>query len=119
MQPWRSPQEIGGAHGSNQLPDLPGNAGVTNPWPTALPFPVESKSFSMPGDDCGRLDMEEGIPPFGPKPGEKDPQDSISSPEPEPFLVASLHYAELVAQRQDFELYGGPSPERTSEGSEK
>jgi hypothetical protein len=58
----------------------------------------------MPGDDGAWLDEEEGVPPLGPKPGEKDPQHSIRRAEPEPFLVASLHYAELVAQRQDFEL---------------
>jgi hypothetical protein len=117
VQPWCSPQKIGSTHSSNELPDLLGNAGATRPCLATFPPPVESKPLSMPGDDGGRLDEYEAIPPFGPEAGEKDPQDSIRRTEPGPFPVGSLQDKELVAQGHNFKLQGGTRPERASEGS--
>lgn len=107
MQPWCSPQDIGTSHVVNQIPDFSRNPGATNPSRTAFAFPVESKSLSMPGDHRIGLDEQEAVTPLGPEPGEKDPQNPIGCPKPEPFLVGSLQDDELVAQSHDFELQGG------------
>ena len=53
---WCSPQDIGSTHASNQLPDFLGKSGAANSRPMTFPPPVESKSSSMPSDDCGRID---------------------------------------------------------------
>ena len=104
VQPRCSPQDIGSTHVANQLPNLLRNPGSTNPSPTTLPFPVEPKSSSIPGDDRIRLDEQEAVTPFGPEAGKKDPQNPIRCPEPKPFLICSLQDNELVAESQDFHL---------------
>ena len=101
---WCSPQDIGGTHVLNQLPDFPGNSGAANSRPMTFPPPVESKSSSMPGDHGVRLDEQKAISPSGPEAGEKDPQDSIRRAEPNPFLIASVQDDELVPKGGDFQL---------------
>jgi hypothetical protein len=66
----------------------------------------------------GAQELDLGWVYLPPKPGEKDPQDSIRGTEPESLLIASLQHDELVAQVKDFNLQGGEAPERGSTASE-
>jgi len=110
VQPWCSPQNIASAHVANQISDLLRSPWSTGPSRTAFPFPVEPKSFSMPSDHRSGLNEQEAVKPLGPEPGEKDPQNPIGCPKPEPFPIGSLQGSELVPESQDFQLQGGSRP---------
>ncbi len=64
----------------------------------------------LPGDDGARLDEDENVPPAGPAPGQPRPQQPIGDLGAR-SRRASLVDGELVAQREDLELEGGPRSE--------
>ena len=66
VQPRCSPQDIGSTHVANQSSELLRNPGSPNFPAMTFPLPVESESFSMPGDDRIRLDEQKAVTPFGP-----------------------------------------------------
>jgi hypothetical protein len=62
-------------------------------------YPVASEAFSMPANDCLRLDDDEGTPPAWPETREGDPEGAVQRPDVRPPSVARVG-RELLPQRQ-------------------
>ncbi len=69
---------VGHGHPADEVPDLPRHRGP--PWsPTRKTGPVIAEPAPLPGDDRGRVDEDQGIPPACPGPGEPCPQNGCAT----------------------------------------
>src|SRR5262245_14488048 len=76
VNPRRSLQRIGRAHGPNEIADLRRYRWAAICLAT-FPSPVEPKSFAVPGNDGLRLHEDEGRSPVLPNPGQAEPKEAI------------------------------------------
>jgi hypothetical protein len=113
-----APERVLAAHRANQITDLLRHCGPSQFSPPNLPRPKETEALPVPADDGGGLDEEETGPPIAPHGAEPSPQKSIGRSQFRP-LHRALQNAELVAERQDFQLQGGMAPEGGGEEREE
>jgi hypothetical protein len=62
----------------------------------------------MPGDDRLGFDDDERGPPVGPQTGNRDPEQAVGVPETQPPPPRPLKHQQLVTQREQLNVQGGP-----------
>ena len=103
VDPERAPQRTGQAHGANQLANFERHF-----WSAAatsrLPSPEQTKTGTMPTDNCLRLDDHQGIHNARRDPIEAGKNQTVEITESEALWRFSLQHIELVTKRQDLRL---------------
>ncbi len=73
----------------------------------------------MPADDSLRLDEDEGPAPIGPEATQKDPQQPVRGPMPDPTPVGPLENGQMVSEGQDLNLQRGLCSKREEQPGEQ
>jgi hypothetical protein len=103
VDPRRAPQRVRGRHRANQNADIEWHGRPTEPA-SALPGPQQSESAAMPADNRVGLDDHECRSPVMPNPRQPDPEQAVDARETNPAGPGSITHAQLVPQREYFEL---------------
>ena len=98
MDARRAPERVGGGHPSDQSFDLRMDGRTSSRAAREL-GPVVAEAAPLPAQDGVRRHDHEGLPPAGPDPGERGPEEAISSAQAR-SRHCSLVDGELLAQGQ-------------------
>ena len=112
MDPGSSPQWILPAHPADQIANVFRHTGPTGLAPADFPRPKQAKALPVPADHGGWLNEEETGAPILPHRTQPSPEEAIRRSEFGP-LHRALQNADLMAQRQNFQLQGRAAPERS------
>ena len=111
-----APQRIGQAHRADEIADVFGHGGATDPAAAGLSGPEEPESPAGPGNHGVRLDDDERVPPARPQLGQAGPEEAVDRPEVWAFRTAMVKDRELLAEGEDLELESSAAPKRSSQG---
>ena len=68
-----TPERVGAAHGTDQIPDFLRDRGPSRSSVPNLPGPKQAEAFAVPGDDRLGFDDDQRGTPIGPDSGQPRP----------------------------------------------
>src|SRR5216684_7937320 len=107
MDARRTPEWVGTAHATDQIPDFLRDGGPSGSSVPNLPGPKQPEAFPVPGDDRLGFDEDQRRLPFGPDSGQPRPEDTVRRSQLGPFFGGASEHTDLVPQRQDLHLESG------------
>jgi hypothetical protein len=103
----RTPECIGTAHGTDQIPDFLRHGGPSGSSVPDLPSPKQPEAFPMPHDDRLGFDDDQRGSPIGPSSGQPCPEESVRHGQLRSFLGGAPEYTDLVPQGKILYLESG------------
>ena len=113
VDPKRAPQPIRSRHRANQCADVGWHGRSTEPA-AALPGPQQPEAAAVPADNRVGPDDHERRSPFMPNPRQTNPEHAVDAREANPPRPRSIKHAQLVPQREYFELQRRTRTDRRS-----
>ncbi len=119
MNSRRAPAHIVSGHGADELTNFSGDPRSTVAAPSRLPGPIQSKSLSVPSDQCIRLENYKCLETAGPDTVEPDPEEALTPSKPDPFALPVVQDRQLLAESEDFEVQNCPATDQDCECCEQ
>ena len=118
MDPWRSPQRVGGAHLADQPTNFQGHGWSTAATPR-FPTPIRSKSCTMPTDHSVWPDNCQCIIDNGKQSAGTSQYQSVNRIEGKLLGTSPTQHIELLPQHHNLRLKRSTRPEKVDNHSKK